>query len=103
MKTVKVIPKIDWQLNRVMLFFTTKICWACAVIPYLRINCWCEAEGYDECCLERMQTDYHAPETLAEEIMIETALNRYRAFNLRWCDKVIVRKRLSKQEINRAQ
>jgi len=33
MKTVKVIPKIDRQLNRVMLFFTTKICWACAGIP----------------------------------------------------------------------
>jgi hypothetical protein len=98
----KIIAKLHREQKYVELFFVDEIYWSNTAIPYLRILCWCEQEGHNECCLDCMKSDYRPPMSYADELMVATTLYRYRALHLCPDDEIEVRRRLTTKELNRA-
>ena len=102
MTTLNIIPRIGRRYMNVELFFPGEIFWSNTAIPYLRIACWCDAEGHNECCLNAMVRDFRLPSSHADELMVANAIRRYRSLYLSPDDCIVIRKRVSTQEINRA-
>lgn len=96
--TLNIVPKIDRRYNRVELFFPNEIHWSNTAIPYLRIACWCEAEGHDECCLEAMNSEYRPGSTYSDELIIEAVIKHYCDLYLSSGDRVVIRKRVSSRD-----